>query len=166
MRLATLSLCLLAFLTSGIVSNAQKGPRGQLVASAARVDITPLEKDLPPTSQGILDHCYARIIVFGNGSTKAAFITFDAGAVISSAASYIDQMASKELGIPVGNILYNGTHTHSGSSVSSDEVGKRVFEGLKDAVSRLVPAKVGYGNGVSYLNVKRDLFDPERGTWW
>ena len=166
MRLVAISFCLLAFLTSGIVSNAQKGPRGQLVAAAARVDITPLEKDLPPTSQGILDHCYARIIAFGNGSTKAAFITFDAGAVNSSVASYVDQMASKELGIPVGNILYNGTHTHSGSSVSSDEVGKRVFEGLKDAVSRLAPAKVGYGSGVSYLNVKRDLFDPERGTWW
>jgi hypothetical protein len=30
----------------------------------------------------------------------------------------------------------------------------------------MIPAKVGFGNGVSHLNVKRDLFDPERGTWW
>ena len=37
---------------------------------------------------------------------------------------------------------------------------------MKEANDRLVPAKVGYGDGVCYLNVKRDLFDPERGTWW
>ena len=167
MRGSVISLLVLVFtLIPGLSSNAQNGPRGQLKAAASRVDITPLEKDLPSTSQGILDHCYARIIVFGNGSTTAALITFDAGGVNAQVASYVDSKAAEELGIPVGNILYNGTHTHSGASVSADETGKRVFAGLKDAVSRMVPSKVGYGSGVSYLNVKRDLFDAERGTWW
>lgn len=161
-----LLLTLAAVLLIGFTTNAQNGPRGQLFAGAAKVDITPELKDLPPTSQGILDHCYARVIVFGNGSTKAAFVTFDAGSANAQVAQYIDEHAAKELGIPVGNIIYNGTHTHSGSSVRGDELTDRVYGAVKQAVKNMVPAKVGYGNGVSYLNVKRDLFDAERGTWW
>ena len=41
--------------------------RGQLYAGASKADITPDEASLPKTSQGILDHCYARAIVFTNG---------------------------------------------------------------------------------------------------
>ena len=37
---------------------------------------------------------------------------------------------------------------------------------VKTAYDKMEPAKVGFGSGVSYLNVKRDLFDAERGTWW
>jgi lysophospholipase L1-like esterase len=141
-------------------------PRGQLLAGAAKVDITPELKDLPPTSQGILDHCYVRVIAFGNGAQKAAFVTFDAGNADARVAQYVDEHAAAELGIPVGNIIYNGTHTHSGSSVRGDELTERVWGAVKQAVANMVPAKVGYGEGVCYLNVKRDLFDPERGTWW
>ena len=104
----------------------QANPRGQLYAGAAKVDITPEEKDLPPTSQGILDHCYVRVIAFGNGATKAAFVTFDAGNADARVAQYVDEHAAAELGIPMGNIIYNGTHTHSGSSVRGDELTNRV----------------------------------------
>jgi lysophospholipase L1-like esterase len=145
---------------------AQGKARGQLYAGAAKVDITPEEKDLPPTSQGILDHCFVRVIAFGNGTTKAAFVTFDAGNANAQVAKTIDERAAAELGIQEGNILYNGTHTHSGSSVRGDELTERVWSAVKKAVANMVPAKVGYGDGVCYLNVKRDLFDPERGTWW
>ena len=145
---------------------AQNGPRGQLYAGAAKVDVTPDVKDLPATSQGILDHCYVRVIVFGNGSTKAAFVTFDAGGANAQVAQYVDEHAAAELGIPVGNIIYNGTHTHSGSAVRGDELTNRVWGAVKQAVANMKPAKVGYGDGVCHLNVKRDLFDPERGTWW
>ena len=144
----------------------QANPRGQLYAGAAKVDITPELKDLPATSQGILDHCYVRVIAFGNGTTKAAFVTFDAGNANAQVAQYVDEHAAAELGIPEGNIIYNGTHTHSGSAVRGDELTSRVWGAVKQAVANMVPAKVGYGEGVCYLNVKRDLFDPERGTWW
>lgn len=157
---------LMAVMLLPVSLSAFNGPRGQLVAGAAKADITPDLKDLPPTSQGILDHCYVRVIIFGNGSTKAAFITFDAGGVDSNAAAYIDKRAADELGIPEGNIIYNGTHTHSGSSVRGDELNNRVWSALKSAVDAMVPAKLGYGSGVSYLNVKRDLYDAERGSWW
>ena len=140
--------------------------RGQLYAGASKSDITPDEVSLPKTSQGILDHCFARAIVFTNGITKAAFLTMDAAMSNNRMVAAVNERAAKELGIPEGNILYNWTHTHSGSSVFGEELNNRVFRALKEANDRLEPAKVGYGNGVCYLNVKRDLFDPERVTWW
>ena len=140
--------------------------RGQLSVGAFRVDITPDASALPKTSQGILDPCYARVIVFTNGTTKAAFVSIDGAMGNMRTVNAVNERAAKELGIPEGNILYNWTHTHSGSSVFGDELNNRIFQAVKQANDRLVPAKVGYGDGVCYLNVKRDLFDPERGTWW
>ena len=163
-RISVLAAALLV--AAGTCLFAQNGPRGQLLAGAAKVNVTPQLKDLPPTSQGILDPCYVRVIVFGNGATKAGFITFDAGGANAQVAQYVDERAAKELGIPVGNIIYNGTHTHSGASIRGDELNEKVYDAVKRAVESMVPAKVGFGDGVCYLNVKRDLFDPERGTWW
>ena len=151
-------------LTLATVCFAQQ--RGQLYAGASRVDITPDEASLPKTSQGILDHCYVRAIVFTNGTTKAAFVSVDAAMGNMRTVNAVNERAAAELGIPEGNILYNWTHTHSGSSVFGDELNNRIFQAVKQANDRMVPAKVGYGDGVCYLNVKRDLFDPERGTWW
>ncbi|MDD5950697.1 MAG: neutral/alkaline non-lysosomal ceramidase N-terminal domain-containing protein [Bacteroidales bacterium] len=153
-------------LTMSSILSASAAVRGQLYAGAAKEDITPDVKDLPNTSYGILDHCYTRAISFTNGDTKAAFISFDAGMINARLVEEINRRAAAELGIAEGNIMYNWTHTHSGSTVKQEELVERTWKALKQADANLVPAKVGYGSGVSYLNVKRDLFDPERGTWW
>src|SRR3989442_12014626 len=52
-----------------------------LRAGAAKVDVTPAERDLPKNYDGILDHLYSRAIVLESGNTSAAVITVDAGAV-------------------------------------------------------------------------------------
>ena len=148
------------------ILSASAAVRGQLYAGAAKEDITPDVKDLPETSYGILDHCYTRVIAFTNGNTKAAFISFDAGMINARLVEEINRRAAAELGIAEGNIMYNWTHTHSGATVKQEELVERTWKALKQANANLVPAKLGYGSGVSYLNVKRDLFDPERGTWW
>lgn len=140
--------------------------RSQLQAGAARVDITPAPESLPETSFGILDHCFTRAIVFTNGFNKAAFVSFDGAMINARLVEAVNKRAAAELGIPEGNIMYNWTHTHSGASVSQDELVERTFRAVSMANSNMVPAQVGYGAGVSYLNVKRDLFDSERGTWW
>ena len=28
------------------------------------------------------------------------------------------------------------------------------------------PARIGYGTGVSYINVQRDIIDPKTHSWW
>ncbi len=157
-----LILSVLALMLAGVCF----AQRGQLYAGASRVDITPDEASLPKTSQGILDHCFVRAIVFTNGITKAAFVSVDAAMGNMRLVEAVNARAAAELGIPEGNIMYNWSHTHSGSAVFGEELNNRFFQALKEANERLVPAKVGYGDGVCYLNVKRDLFDPERGTWW
>lgn len=160
-RIALIVLCALVSASSF----AQNGARGQLKAGAARVDVTPAEDALPRNSLGIVNHTHVRAIVFTNGETVAGFVNID-GNVNSRSAAAVNERAEKELGIKTGNLIWSGTHSHSSGSVMGDELTERMWKAIKQAYDNMVPAKVGFGNGVSYLNVKRDLFDPERGSWW
>lgn len=164
MKIFSKAIMLVLALTMAATAFAQKGPRGQLLAGAAKVDVTPDVSALPKTSFGILDHCYVRAIVFSNGSTKGALISFDSGMARLSEA--MTARIEKELGIPVKNIMTCSTHTHSGAAVRGEEFENLLWNCIKTAHDKMVPAKVGYGNGISHLNVKRDIFDEERGTWW
>jgi len=158
---------ILIFAALLMVSTASFAQRGQLKAGAFKVEITPEVKDLPARYQqyGILNSNDCRAIIFTNGTTTAGFVNVD-GNPNQQAVNAVNERAEKELGIPVGNILYNGTHCHCVGSVKGDELIERMWTAVKTAYDRMVPAQVGFGNGVCYLNVKRDLFDPERGTWW
>lgn len=145
--------------------SAQNGERGQLKVGASRVDVTPSEDALPRNSLGIVNHTNVRAILFTNGHNIAGFVNID-GNINGRCSDVVDQRAEKELGIKVGNIVWSGTHCHSAGNVQGDELTERMWQAVKQAYDNMVPAKVGFGKGVSYLNVKRDLFDPERGTWW
>lgn len=150
---------------AAIPTFAQKGGRGALMAGSAKVDVTPSEEALGRNSYGILDRTNVRAIIFTNGSTKAGLVNVD-GNTNQRVVDAVNERVEKELGIPAGNIIYNGTHCHSTGTVPPDELTERMYQAIKQAYDNMVPAKVGYGSGVSYLNVKRDLFDAERGTWW
>lgn len=159
---------LLAFSIAILVSLpvfAQNGPRGQLMVGAAKVDVTADPATLPSTSFGILDRQHVRAIIFTNGSETAGFVNID-GNFPGNVATTVNERAQSEFGIKPGNILYNGTHCHSTATLRGDALAEKAWEAVKTAYENMIPAKVGFGNGVSYLNVKRDLFDPERGTWW
>ena len=159
-----LIVCAMALLVSA-AAFAQNGPRGQLKVGAAKVDVTADPSTLSPSSYGILDRQHVRAIIFTNGSETAGFVNMD-GNVPGNVATVVNERAQKEFGIKPGNILYNGTHCHSVATLRGDALVEKAWEAVKAAYENMVPAKVGFGNGVSYLNVKRDLFDPERGTWW
>lgn len=158
-----LAVCLT--FAAALCAMAQNGTRGQLKAGAARVDVTPAEDALPRNSLGIVNHTNVRAIVISNGETAAGFVNID-GNINSKVAAEVDARAEKELGIKSGNLIWSGTHCHSAGNVMGDELTERTWQAVKQAYENMIPAKVGFGNGVSYLNVKRDLFDPERGTWW
>ena len=139
--------------------------RGQLKVGAAKVDVTPGPDQLGRNSYGILDHTHFRVILFSNGTTIAGLANVD-GNANQRCVDAVNERIEKDFGIPQGNIIYNGTHCHSTGTVPADELTERMYQAIKQAYENMVPAKVGVGNGVCYLNVKRDLFDPERGTWW
>ena len=41
---------------------------------------------------------------------------------------------------------------------------QKIVEAVRLAKQRLAPARVGYGTGVSYINVNRQIIDPKTGT--
>jgi len=137
-----------------------------LRAGAAKVDVTPAPGELPKTYDGVLDHLYSRAIVVDNGSAGAALISIDAGAVPDAVWSGVSQQVEKDLGIPARNILLTATHTHSvPGQAGPDYVGK-IVESVRMAKERLTPARVGFGTGVSYINVNRNIIDPKTRRWW
>ena len=87
---------------------------------AAKVDITPTQ--LPKTSEGILDHIYARAIVIDNGGTSAVLVSADTGMLGEQVWRTVSQRVEKELGIPAQNLIMNPTHTHSASGGSADQI--------------------------------------------
>ncbi len=45
-------------------------------------------------------------------------------------------------------------------------MNEKIFSSIKEATSKLQPAQIGYGSGVSYININRNIFDQERHGWW
>ncbi len=115
-----------------------------------------------PGADGILDHIYARAIVIDNGTTSAALVSVDTGMVGEQVWRNVSQRIEKELGIPAQNLILTPTHTHSASGGSADQI----FSTIKAAREKLQPARIGYGTGVSYINVQRDIIDPKTHKWW
>ncbi len=163
---AALVLTMLAMAVVGIAG--AQGPRdasSPLRAGAARIDITPDPASLPASSQGILDPLYARAIVLESGASRAAMITVDAGSVPDAVWQSVTQQLQKDFGIPPANVLLTATHTHSAGGRSIDYVAK-IVEAVSRARQQLAPARMGYGIGVSYINVNRNIIDRETNRWW
>lgn len=159
-----LAPCLAAF---AIAALAQSTAAAQgLSVGAARVDITPLESDLPPNYLGILDRIHARAIVINDGAATAALISVDAGSIPDSLWQAVTAELNSELGIPVTNVLITATHTHSVPRQGGPALVDKVVESVRLASERLEPARAGYGTGVSYINVNRNIIDPETRRWW
>ena len=137
-----------------------------LKVGAARVDVTPAETALPRNYEGILDHLYARAIVLDNGTTSAALITLDAGGVSEQIWQSVTRQVESELGIPSRNVLITATHSHSAPAPQAGVYVPKIVESVRLAKQRLAPARVGYGNGVSYINVNRNIIDPKTKRWW
>jgi len=135
-------------------------------AGAARIDVTPPENELPANIEGIHDRLYSRAIVIDNGLTSAALITVDTGIIPDPVWKDLTQRIETELGIPVQNVLLTPTHTHSGSMRPGRDYKENIFQSVKLAKDRLQPARIGFGTGISYLNVNRNIINPETRRWW
>jgi hypothetical protein len=138
-----------------------------LKAGAAKVDVTPPADKLPKNFRGILDHLYARAIVIDNGAQKAALVTLDAGAIPPPLWKDVSERVAAKFGIPADNLILTATHTHSvpfGGNVIDYADG--AVEAVRQALAKAQPAEMAYGTGVSYINVNRNIIDPETHRWW
>ena len=137
-----------------------QAPVSSFRVGAAKVDITPTQ--LPKNIEGILDHIYARAIVIDNGNTSAALVSVDTGMLGEQVWKTVSQRIEKELGIPAQNLIMNPTHTHSAFGGTADQI----FNAIKTAKEKLQPARIGYGTGISYINVNRNIIDRKTNKWW
>jgi hypothetical protein len=135
-----------------------------LRVGAAKVDVTP--ETLPQNYLGVLDHIHSRAIVIDNGTSSAALITVDAGSMPDNIWQGVTKQVESELGIPVKNVILTATHTHSVPGQPAAPYIAKIVESVRLAKQRLAPARVGYGTGVSYINVNRNIIDPKTRRWW
>jgi hypothetical protein len=157
---------LLLVTATATASPAQTTGAGALRAGAAKVDVTPSPGELPKNSRGILDRLYARAIVLESGTSTAALITLDAGAIPTALWQAVTARIEKELGIPTAHVLLTATHTHSAGGPRGADYEQKIVESVRLASQRLTPARVGYGTGESYINVNRQIIDPQTRRWW
>jgi hypothetical protein len=135
-------------------------------AGAARIDHTPRGPELPGNFTGVLDPIFVRTLVLDNGSTRAALVAVDAGAIPSDLYDKVSARAAAELEIPASQLLISASHTHSVPFRLDAGVEETIVRGLRDSIARLQPARVAWGTGVSYINVNRDRIDPKTQRWW
>jgi hypothetical protein len=154
--------CIAVAAGMSVAANAQTTLR----VGAAKVDVTPASNALPQNYLGILDHIYSRAIVIDNGSATAALITVDAGGVQDAIWQAVTKQLESELGIPAKNVLLTATHSHSIPGQAAGPYAQKIVESARMAKQRLAPARIGYGTGVSYINVNRNIIDPKTRRWW
>lgn len=159
----TIKILLVALLMSTFSNLAQSQQLTQFKVGAAKVNITPSANELGPNSLGIRDSIYCRAIVIDNGKTKAALVTV-AGNQNERVWKSITERIESELGIPGVNLVLSSTHSHSSGRVMDLE--EKIFAAIKDAHNKMQPARIGWGKGVSYINVNRNIIDPVNRTWW
>ena len=157
----------LALIGNGWEATAQTPPLAPaLRAGAAKVDVTPSGGELPKNSLGVLDPLYARAIVVESGTTTAALVTVDAGGIPEALWDTVSRRLDAELGIPPANLLLTATHTHSAGAQRGPDYAAKIVQAVRLAKERLAPARMGYGTGVSYINVNRNIVDRRTNRWW
>jgi neutral ceramidase len=158
-----IAILLTTILISAPACFGQNKQSSQMKVGAAKLNVTPSKAELGPNSLGVHDSVYIRAIVIDNGITKAALVTV-AGNQNEQSWKVSTERMEKELGIPAKNVVISSTHSHSVGRITG--MDEKIFTAVKAANARLQPALMGWGTGVSYINVKRDLIDPKTRTWW
>ena len=172
---AVIAVSLVFILFTNVASAVEIGP---LQAGAAKVDITPDANQIPGPYTSILDHIYARAIYLDNGHERAVLLNADIGVMSSDICDSASKEISKQLNVPLANILISATHDHSaifGEGPGSadlpavkafrEKLGGGMVEAATQAKARVQPARIGYGKGNLYLNVNRDAIDEQTRLW-
>lgn len=151
---------------------------------AAKVDITPSETLLPYLF-GLMDQQYGRVhdrlflrvLALQTGQDKALIVVFDLDKATNP--DTWTALLERETGIPSDNILYLAIHTHTAPLTGyrpfegpnfiqrkSPEVQEKVAQyeqflekqlliAANEAISSMVPAKMGYDTGTCHIGMNR-----------
>ena len=140
----------------------------------------------PRQSTGILDRLYHRIVALDDGKNQFFLVSSDLLGIPMPEYDRVVSMVQKEIGINPENIWWSATHTHSAPEVAAHFKGipfpsmanrsklasghkidtaytlmmeKKLIDGIKEARSKLAPARFGVGWGFSQANINRRAID-------
>jgi hypothetical protein len=156
-------------------------------ASVVKIDITPETSQWllgygPRQSTGVHDHLYHRIIAMDDGRTQFFLVSTDLCLYSPGVYDQVTTELEKQTGIKPLQVWWSTTHTHSAPEVGppgvagifmgqryhhehnneySERVEKALIEGIKQARSRLEPARLGVGWGFAAANINRRARDIE-----
>lgn len=129
-----------------------------------RQSITPTENGVPIAggdssarpSQGFLDEVATTCIAFSKDSETYLVFTCDFMIVYNSIIDPVKTVINGATGVPVSNILFNCTHTHSGVDINSSKwegvsayrelFSQRCLKAAEKAIADLSPATISYGS--------------------
>ncbi len=109
-----------------------------------------------PIASHVHDELHVRCLALDDGETSLVFAVAD---TISLGRDVWDEAKLKieaATGIPVANLMFSGTHTHSSVSAITNQdpslnyrqfIISRVVDGVRRAVNNLEPARIAWGTG-------------------
>jgi neutral ceramidase len=167
---------------------AQAGLPPVFMAGAARVEITPAADEALRMAgyasrveghQGIHDPLYVRAVAVDDGASRGLIAAADLIGMPNDLWERTSARVARETGVPVENMLLAGTHTHGAPTLSVPQedrtqgrqaayirrVEDAFVEAARQAITALVPARVGAGTGRSNVNMNRRA-RMANGGWW
>lgn len=168
---------------AGTAEPASKEP-GKFRAACVKVDITPdtpqwLQGYGPRQSTGVHDRIYHRIAVLDDGTISFCLVSTDICTISPSFYHDFCEKLERETRIRSENFWWSTTHTHSAPHVGPQDMGKlfagtlgdrfsikhdtdywasvadKLIGGIKEARSRLEPARLGIVSSTAAANVNR-----------
>ena len=109
-----------------------------------------------PIAKHVHDELHVRCLVLDDGTTKLAFAVAD---TLSLGRDVWDEAKAKvheATGIPVSNMMFSATHTHSSVSAITNKdpsmdyrkfIIARIADGVRRANTNLEPARIAWGSG-------------------
>lgn len=145
-------------------------PMSNLKAGVAQADITPKVGIMLSgfsgrgPSTGLRDPLKVKAIVFDDGKSRAAILSFDLIMLLKPDGVSIKTAIRQATGIPGDHVILNASHNHAAPAMRNDpDYYKFVVETAaritKEAAANLRPASLGYGEGVIDFNINRRYID-------
>jgi len=181
--IASLMAMAVEFFGAGAAEAASDEP-GQFRAACVKVDITPdtpqwLQGYGPRQSTGVHDRIYHRIAALDDGTTTFYLVSTDICTISPSFYHDFCEKLERETQIRSENLWWSTTHTHSAPHVGPQDltrlfagtlgdrfsikhdtaywasVADKLVRGIKEAQSRLEPARLGIVSSTAAANVNR-----------
>ena len=160
-------------------------------ASVVKIDITPSDPQWllgygPRKSDGVHDHLFQKIIGMDDGKTQFFLVSTDICLYSPSFYDEVMREVEAQTGVKPIQVWWTVTHTHAAPEVGPPGLGavfmgeryhhmgnpeysqwvkQRLIEGIKEAKTKLAPARMGVGYGMAMANINRRARDLEGPTF-